>query len=293
MNPRDAERELQRNIAVHDRIARKYEALHGEIFNQVEQDRLRTLLQRAMSEVRTGSAPVQALDFGCGSGNLTSHLLGLGAEVTAADVSPGFLDLVRGRFGGAALRTHRLNGRDLAEIADGSFDLIATYSVLHHIPDYLAACDELARVCSVGGVVVIDHEASPNVWDGDPALPRFWRDASRVDWRIYLRPMNYLHRIRRIFNPKHANEGDIHVCPDDHIEWDKISSVMAGRGCEPILIEDYLLNRKLYRPEVYDRERGRLADTRVMIFRKTAGPSRKKASSGAIGRSVRRAARAK
>lgn len=84
--------EVQRNIAIHNRVAKKYERIHGEIFNDVEQARLRSLLERAVGEVRSGREPLRALDMGCGSGNLTGHLLALGLEVTAADVAQGFLD---------------------------------------------------------------------------------------------------------------------------------------------------------------------------------------------------------
>ena len=265
-----AERDLRRNIAVHNRLARKYEKLHGEIFNDVEQSRLRSTLERALAEVQSGGDRIKAFDLGCGSGNLTGHLLALGVEVTAADVAEGFLELVRDRYRQASLRTHRLNGRDLADLPDQSFDLVATYSVLHHIPDYLAVCAELARVCSKGGVIIIDHEASPNVWESDDELERFRRDASRFDWGKYAKPINYIHRIRRMIDPKHSNEGDIHVWPDDHIEWDAIARVMLAHGCECIFQEDYLLYRKGYRADVFDRFRDRSADSRVMMFRRYA-----------------------
>lgn len=268
--PAEEASQIARNVALHDRVARKYERLHGEIFNDVEQARLRGALQRAVDEVRTGSAPVRALDMGCGSGNLTGHLLEIGAEVTAADVSSGFLKLVEDRYSGRPLRTHLLSGRDMSELGDGSFELVATYSVLHHIPDYLGACREMARMCRAGGVIFIDHEASPNSWS-DPRLEQFRREASRFDWRKYARPSNYAHRVRRMFNPKHSNEGDIHVWPDDHIEWDAIEQAMADAGCDTVVADDYLLYRSLYRREVYDRHKDRLADTRVMMFRKRGG----------------------
>lgn len=260
--------DVRRNIAIHDRISRDYEKTHGEIFNDREQSRLRNMLGRAIAEIRTGSAPIRALDMGCGSGNLTAHLLELGAEVTAADVSTGFLSLVEERFSGRPLKTHQLNGRDMSELADGSFDLVATYSVLHHIPDYLGACREMARLCRKGGVIVIDHEASPNVWGKDETLAQFRREGALPDWGKFLTPSNYWHRLRRVFDPKYSNEGDIHVWPDDHIEWGEITTVMASAGCKPVIEEDYLLFRRLYRPEVYDRFRDRCADTRVMAFRR-------------------------
>lgn len=261
-----ADRDIARNVAVHDRIARKYEKRHGEIFNVVEQNRLKTALAAAVKAIRTDGGPLRALDFGCGSGNLTKHMRELGLEVTAADVSAGFLQLVKARY--PDVTTVLMNGRDLSNVPDSSFDLVATYSVLHHVPDYLTAVREMARVCKPGGVVSIDHEQNERFWANDALYDRFRKEALRFDWRKYLRPMNYLHRARRLFDPKHANEGDIHVWPDDHIEWDRISAAMREERCEPILEQDFLLYNQLYRPEVYDRYVDRLSDMKVMHFRK-------------------------
>ena len=187
-----ADRDIARNIAVHDRIARKYESRHGEIFNETEQNRLRSALAAAGQAVRTGANPARAFDFGCGSGNLTSHLLALGLEVTAADVSGGFLNLLQSRY--PQVTTVQMNGRDVSNIPDASFDLVATYSVLHHVPDYLAAVREMARICKPGGVVCIDHEQNERFWDRDPLYDRFQREAAQFDWRKYLRPMNYIYQ---------------------------------------------------------------------------------------------------
>lgn len=258
---------LARNIRVHDRIARRYDAVHGEISNDLEQARLAEALRRGLGEVRTGAAPLRVLDFGCGSGNLTRHLLTLGTEVVAADVSRGFLDLVESRFP-ESVTTLQLNGRDLSSLPDDSMDMVATYSVLHHIPDYLAALQELARVTKPGGVIFIDHEHNSDYWSRSSDYVRFKRDAMRVDWRKYLAPANYLHRLRRVFNPRYAVEGDIHVWPDDHIEWKAITDILTRAGLEVAFCDDYLLNHELYRPEVYQRYRSTLTDMRMMAFRK-------------------------
>ncbi len=260
------QRQVARNVAIHDRIARRYDGIHGEIFNPIEQDRLRDALEAARDLICSSEGTFKALDFGCGSGNLTRHLLDLGMDVTCADVSRAFLDLVASRY--PKVTTHWMEEGSTAGLADSSFDLVATYSVLHHIPDYLAAVGEMARVCKGGGVVVIDHEPSEAYWGANPEYNAFRRAALRFDWRKYLTPSNYLHRLLRVFDPRHSNEGDIHVWPDDHIEWASIKAVMAKAGFEAALEEDYLLYRKLYRREVYDRYVGRCTDTKVMIFRK-------------------------
>lgn len=274
---RSAERQIARNVAVHDRIARKYDALHSEIFNEIEQARLRSMLEKARDAVRTGADPIEALDFGCGSGNLSRHLLDLGVDVTAADVSEGFLALVRNRYPTSRLKALLMNGRDLANVADDRFDLIATYSVLHHIPDYLGAVRELARVCKPSGVVMIDHEQNEQFWSGDPVYDEFRKQALRFDWRKYLRPSNYLHRARRLFDPRHSNEGDIHVWSDDHIDWAKIKRVMSKSGFEIAIEEDYLLYRKLYRRDVYERYAGCCTDTKCIVFRKLLPTQRREA----------------
>lgn len=92
----------------------------------------------------------------------------------------------------------------------------------------------------------------------------------RFDWRKYLRPENYYHKLRRLFEPRWSNEGDIHVWPDDHVEWPRLRAQMKAAGFETVLDEAYLLYRRLVRPEVHARYSHRLTDTRVMAFRKCA-----------------------
>ncbi len=264
-----ADHHLSLNISIHDRVAKVYEARHGEIFNDIEQGRLRSALARALGHVRSRSATITALDFGCGSGNLTRHLLQLGAEVIACDVSPRFLELVTRRFDGLPVRLHRLNGKDLSEIAAESIDFVGAYSVLHHIPDYLGALKEMARVCRPGGVIYLDHEHCPAYWTRDPLYSQFVQEAAHIDWRKFCVWQNYVGKIRRFFNPRFANEGDIHVWPDDHIEWPQIEAVLSDAGCEIVQREDYLLYRRIYRAEVYDRYKNQCVDHRLLVVRKS------------------------
>lgn len=259
--------QIAHNAQVHDRIADKYDRHHLEIFNEREQARLGRALAEAVAAVRSAPDLVSALDMGCGSGNLTRHLLALGCTVTAADVSHKFLNLVEGRFGSERLRTSQLNGVDLSQFADASFDLIATYSVLHHIPDYLAAVREMGRVCRPGGVVYIDHEMVEHVYQSGSGYAAFRARALRPDIGKWLRPINYYGKLRRLFDPKFANEGDIHVWPDDHIEWCRIVDTL-GDSFEPVLDREYLLFDGRYRPEVYDAHATVLTDMRVLALRK-------------------------
>lgn len=258
---------IDHNVRAHNRVASSYDRTHGEIFNEFEQRRLASSLMRCLTFVESGGKA--ALDFGCGSGNLTQHLLALDLDVVSADVSDRFLELIAQRFPADRVKPLPLNGENLAGVDDESFDLIATYSVLHHVPDYLAALRELARVCRKGGIVFVDHEHSPHYWENRPQYRVFEQQASQFDLGKFLKPVNYYGKIRRLlWDPKYAPEGDIHVWEDDHIEWAKVEDLMTSLGFGRVMSEDYLLYKSLYRPDVYKRHAGDLADMRAMAFRK-------------------------
>ena len=251
-----------------------YEHVHGDIFNSIEQRRLYAMLGEALRLVRTGTAPVKALDFGCGSGNLTRHLIALGVSTVSADVSDDFLKDIRQKFSATGLsETLRLNGADLSNVPDARFDLAASYSVLHHVPDYLAIVGEMCRVVKPGGVLYVDHEVTESYYERPAIYVEFLRKARpRVDWRrmmsLVLDVRGYIHILRRLANPRYKREGDIHVWPDDHIEWDKIEQVLLSQGFEIVVKHDYLLYKATYDLQVYNDYKDRCTDERVLIARK-------------------------
>ncbi|MBI3568272.1 MAG: class I SAM-dependent methyltransferase [Gemmatimonadetes bacterium] len=272
--PRDA---IAHNRAAHDRHADVYDASHPEIFNPVEQARLEAALARAVREVADSPAVVRALDVGCGSGNLTRHLLALGARVTAADLSTRLLDVTRRRFAGTGrLETMTLNGTDLRPVPDATFDLVAAYSVLHHVPDYVALVTEMARVTRPGGIVFFDHERSDESWVS-ASYRQFLREAviwPRRRWWYWLQPHRYLKRLRAWFawrswlDPRWMPEGDLHIWPDDHIEWARIEGALASAACTVVVREDYLAYEPRYQQSAWESWRERASDMRLLIARK-------------------------
>jgi SAM-dependent methyltransferase len=282
VDPHDEARLLERSLRRYRRAHRRYDRIHPEIFNAVEQARLHASLERA-----AGAAPgARALDFGCGSGNVTRHLLELGLDVTAADLSPEFLRSVERRFG---VQTLRLNGRDLSGVPDGSFDLVASYSVLHHVPDYLAAVRELARVVAPGGIVYIDHEANDGFWAPDGcahhlrqewaqrrlARPGLW-NPERRRWQRYLMPSKYVLGVRLLFDPDYlfGSEGDIHVWAEDRIEWDLVVGALEAAGCNVLWREDYLNWNADYPTDLYETYRERGCTDMTALTARRGGPAR-------------------
>ena len=271
------EEQIKFNKQANDGISGKYDCLHNEIFNPIEQQRLGRALGTAIKAVKTNSsAPgeLTALDYGSGSGNLTRHLIEAGINTVSADVSDGFLNLIERNFSHTGLsKTMKINGKDLSDIENGRFDLAATYSVLHHVPDYMQIVKEMCRVLKPGGVLYIDHEVNESYYQRPEQYIEFLKKARPIInlkrcLRLLLDVKGYKHLLRRLINPRYKREGDIHVWPDDHIEWDKIEQLIIEEGLEIVLKEDYLLYKSGYDVDVYNEYKDKCADERLLIARK-------------------------
>jgi ubiquinone/menaquinone biosynthesis C-methylase UbiE len=264
-----------------DHVIKDYDKKHIEIFNPIEQDRLRDSFKVAISQIKSASFDKVALDYGCGSGNITRHLIDLGMSVVCADVSYKFLKSIKIKFNNSKKTSIlKINGQDLSVVADSSFDLVAVYSVLHHIPDYLSIIVELARVAKPGGVIYLDHERSESSWLKNRLYTEFLKEvelnspAIKKGFKKYFILANYLDYIsnyivslRRLINPRYQLEGDIHVWPDDHIEWAKVERVLVDHGCEVVSKKDYLLYKN-YPLAVYEKYKDKCNDYSLIVARK-------------------------
>lgn len=259
---------IEQNIKQHELIATKYDERHVEINNDVEQQRLGRQLGWAVSHLKSENQPY-TLDFGCGTGNLTKHLLHLGCHVVTADVTPTFVHNTSA-LDPSNTTPFQLNGEDLREFKDDTFDLVACYSVLHHIPDYKHAVRELIRVVRPGGIVFIDHEASTSFWTEQPLLKELHEQSAKrptLTWYIQQlgSPKWWKKRLKKTFNPRYSEEGDIHVWPDDHIEWNAIRELLATGSVDLLLDQDYLLYQPHYSVDLYNRYADRCNDMHIIV----------------------------
>jgi SAM-dependent methyltransferase len=268
--------QVARNVDAYAVRAASYDVIHGEIFNDVEQQRLHEVLSTALGAIASGGR--NALDFGSGTGNLTRHMTRLGCDVTAADVSPVFLQMIKARYD---THTVQLVDGSLDYLPDLSYDLIGVYSVMHHIPDYLAAAAGLVRKLKVGGVLLIDHEQNDNYWSPPAELVAFRRENANAKtgkfwdpphkrWQHLLRaavvPSRHVARVRRML--RISDEGDIHVYADDHINWEQMLSVLQGSGTELVTRVDYLAFRDGYDEMVWNLYHHRCNDHTCAIVRR-------------------------
>lgn len=112
------------------------------------------------------------LDVGCGTGVLAERMAGLGLQMTGVDPSEGMLEIMRARTD-TVTAVHG-SATDLP-FATGSFDVVFTVAVMHHIADpddVRAALAEMVRVVKPGGTIVI--------WDHNPRNPYWSRLMARV-----------------------------------------------------------------------------------------------------------------
>lgn len=158
----------QANISVHRFEAQYYELLHPEVYSRQEQKRISNRLKTIDKQISSNQK--KALDIGAGTGNLTGKLLELGYRVVAIDISPEMCAILKRKFKShldRGLRVLNLPVEDLAFVK-GEFDLITSYSVLHHLPDYTQSLRTISSFLKRGGVIYIDHEASPYYWQDEP-----------------------------------------------------------------------------------------------------------------------------
>jgi ubiquinone/menaquinone biosynthesis C-methylase UbiE len=158
------------NIDVHRSEAKFYEAIHPEVYSKKEQKRVTAQL-KAIDKLVTNNQK-KALDVGAGTGNLTGKLLAMGYHVTATDISPEMCAILKKKYS-RYLRIKLLvvnSPIEALNFSKGEFDLITSYSVLHHLPEYESALRALCGFLKKGGVVYIDHEASPYYWTSEKGM---------------------------------------------------------------------------------------------------------------------------
>ena len=97
----------------------------------------------------------RVLDAGAGPGRFTLELLRLGAHVTALDISPGQLELLKGRVPDVDAVVGDIT--DLSQFGDDAFDVTVCYGgPLSYVVDRAEkAVAELTRVTKPGGHVVV------------------------------------------------------------------------------------------------------------------------------------------
>lgn len=132
-------------------------------FREIEERRYRHHYHlRELFDSLAGSSG-RLLEVGCGIGVDSIQLAKCGFQVTAVDLTETALQVAK-QF--AALRgvdiDFRLGNAERLEFADGEFDVVYSFGVLHHTPDIERSIAEVHRVLRPGGkaYVMLYHRDS-------------------------------------------------------------------------------------------------------------------------------------
>ena len=155
---------------MHRLEAQYYELLHPEVYSRREQQRVWRQLSSVDKQIRNNQK--RALDVGAGTGNLTGKLLEMGYSVVASDISPEMCGILKKKYRKYLPDKLSVFNSPIEDLnfKQGEFDLVCAYSVLHHLPDYASALATLCGYVKQGGVVYIDHEASPSYWGNEKSM---------------------------------------------------------------------------------------------------------------------------
>jgi len=155
------------------------------------------------------------LDYGCGHGMAAVVLARRGAQVTAFDLSPGYLQEAHSRAAanGVSIDFVQADAERLP-FAAASFERVWGNAILHHL-DLKQAAIELRRVLRPGGVAVfcepwggnpllrwarrrLPYSGKGHTHDEEPLLPHHLRPLRQVFGSIEIRGFQLLSMARRI-----------------------------------------------------------------------------------------------
>lgn len=132
-------------------------------FDEIEERRYRWHYHLADFFSKRQGSKGALLEIGCGIGMDSVQLSKCGFKVTAVDLTKTAIEVAQ-EF--ARIRNQEIDFRvgnsERLEFADGSFDNVYSFGVLHHTPDIDAAIAEVHRVLKPGGTadIMLYHKHS-------------------------------------------------------------------------------------------------------------------------------------
>lgn len=109
----------------------------------------------------------KVLEVGCGIGSDLVRFAKKGGKVTGIDISPRSIKLAKENFKVAGVKGNlKVADAENLPFKDGSFDLVYSMGVLHHIPNTQEGIEEIYRVLLPGGkaIVMLYHKNFFTYW---------------------------------------------------------------------------------------------------------------------------------
>jgi len=159
-----ADEVIRANISFYRDVARKYDSYESCTLDPFLQQMLDSDVERIGSLLSSvADRPINCLDCGGGTGNISIRLLRRGWDVTVVDVSREMLDIFEDRCRALGL-TPKIHSIPLEEFlaTDGAdYDVISFGSVLHHLHSYLKVLEMALERMRPGGVLYTNFDPVP------------------------------------------------------------------------------------------------------------------------------------
>jgi trans-aconitate methyltransferase len=190
------------NKLYHSFEAQSYDVRHPEVHQQLPplwQEIIKSLIEQQKSTTKW-----RILDFGCGTGFEAEQLIqnlpqGSIAQLICYDPSTEMLERCRSRI--APLFPEAIFCCDLKTIPDSneSYNLLATNSLLHHLPNFITTINSLLPLLSKDAVWLSGHEPSSRFYKNVECTKMYEQFLQERRIKKFLSPENYIRRIKRIF----------------------------------------------------------------------------------------------
>jgi ubiquinone/menaquinone biosynthesis C-methylase UbiE len=138
-----------------DAAAPHFDAEPGHRLSEPVRAAWRRLLGPAFARLG-GDRPLQIVEVGAGTGEMSMLLAGMGHAVTAVDISPAMLARAGNKARERGLQVHFMEApADAMHVQDGGADVVFARDVLWALPDPHAALREWYRILRAGGMVAV------------------------------------------------------------------------------------------------------------------------------------------
>jgi ubiquinone/menaquinone biosynthesis C-methylase UbiE len=195
------------NRLFHDFEAANYDRRHPEVLEQLPP------LWQAMAQQAVRLRPQtkwRILDFGCGTGFEALQLLnalptGSIESLTCYDLSPGMIEVCRDKVAPRFSHAQFTTSLEQLKSQGKTYNLLATNSLLHHLPDAAASLAELESLLEPTAVWLTGHEPSNRFYrnaDCLAAYERFHAEQSQrrvARWSRRLQPRYLAERLQRLW----------------------------------------------------------------------------------------------
>jgi glycosyltransferase involved in cell wall biosynthesis/SAM-dependent methyltransferase len=195
-------------------------------------ERLVRVLREQIASVAAAKLPLDVIEIGAGHGGFTEPMLAAGCRVTALEMSQASVSRLNSLFAENPLFGCLYNPDGTLDSLADEYSVAACVSVLHHIPDYMAALRDLTDRIRAGGSLVVLQEPLwyPRTRSVALRLNRFGYLSWRVRQGSLRRGMaTELRRVRGYYDESN---------PSDMVEYH-----IVRQGVDEQAISDLLLSR--------------------------------------------------